>query len=150
MKYNCTKKTFRITEDKRLPVAESTALLKGISGIEFSKEYISYIVTKLRDDDVGKVCREDNLIMRYGALQFEKYHMTQNELIRQNMRQLGRFLIQLKNKVSGIKKLSDCLHSQKFDEVVKATKSLCINQTPVLNRSEFHLISDGIFLKIPS
>lgn len=73
------------------------------------------------------MCREDNLIQRFGAMQFEKYGMTQNELIKQYMRQVGRLLIELQSKDPEIKDLSSCLNPPHFDLIVQATKSICMN-----------------------
>lgn len=85
--------------------------------------YYSDIVDKLRLDEIGTQIRNDNLILRFGAFLYEKYGDTQLELIRQNMRQLSRLVLELNKLNPSINGISDSLSSDKFDLVIEATKN---------------------------
>lgn len=71
-------------------VAESEALLIQVYGGQLSEMFIKNVVSKLRSDEIGKCCRNDQLILKFGAMLYEKYDITQAELIRQSMRQIGK------------------------------------------------------------
>lgn len=88
----CTKKNSKHIncQNNKNVIAESEALLNQIYGGELSESFIREIVCKIRSDDIGTCCRDDSLILKFGAMLFEKYHTTQGELIRQSMRQLGK------------------------------------------------------------
>lgn len=88
----CTKKSGNHigSQNNKNIIAESEALLNQIYGGELSESFIREIVCKIRRDDIGTCCRDDNLILKFGAMLFEKYHTAQGELIRQSMRQLGK------------------------------------------------------------
>ncbi|KAJ8964936.1 hypothetical protein NQ314_004515 [Rhamnusium bicolor] len=77
-------------------IAESNAILSCIFGNEFSEDFRVHILNRLRDDDIGSYCREDILIKKFGAMLFEKHGLTQCEMIRQNMRQLARLTLELR------------------------------------------------------
>lgn len=95
LKYSCKLKKNFNNEKNISPMAESTALINGILGTNMSAEFRDNVVNKLRNDDISALCKEDYTIVRYGAFLYEKYSMTQRELIRQSMRQLGRLKIEL-------------------------------------------------------
>ncbi|KAK4886437.1 hypothetical protein RN001_002708 [Aquatica leii] len=69
-------------------VSESNAIMHGIMKADLPPSYTHHILSKIRDDKIGKCCVNDSLIIKFGAMQYEKYHNTQAELIRQTMRQL--------------------------------------------------------------
>ncbi|KAF5304401.1 hypothetical protein FQR65_LT18870 [Abscondita terminalis] len=137
----CNQKAQKITCDKNV-IAESNAILNDVFGVNLSSSYIRRVVSKIREDEIGKCCVRDNLILRYGAMQFEKYFDTQAELIRQTMRQLGRLVLKLKeltnNKMLG---LSDFLKPDRFDVIVQATKLLCVATENNQNRPQFNIPS---------
>lgn len=123
-------------------IAESNAILSNVFGTEFSSAYKKYIVNHLRGDDVGDCCKEDNIILKFGAMLFEKYGLTQCELIRQNMRQLARLIITVKEMTSQNLKLFDLLTPQRFDIVVQGVKQLCgRHQNDSTKRPEFNIPS---------
>lgn len=79
-----------------MAIQESNGLLIGIFRHSLTEDFIINIINKLRDGDIGNVCRFDSTIVQYGAFLYEKFGTTQCELIRQSMRLLGRLLIQLR------------------------------------------------------
>lgn len=63
-------------------MAESNAIMADIYGLGFTKDFTYAIISTFKLDNIGSICQSDILIMKYGAMQFEKYGKTQNELIR--------------------------------------------------------------------
>ncbi|KAI4470857.1 hypothetical protein MML48_1g16811 [Holotrichia oblita] len=149
IKYGCTKAynaKDAIPDNARHVIAESNAILCSVFGSEFTSDFTVNIVSKLRDDDVGKKCKEDNLILHFGAMQYEKYSNTQAELIRQSMRQLARLLITLQeNRVAKLT-LRDFFIPEQFDTVVQAVKMICVSHTLPGKRPEFGVPSLGLKL----
>lgn len=147
IKTSCSTKQNNVLDSEaiksnRLVIAESNAILNNTFGAEFSNDFVVHISSKLRDDDVGEYCKNDNLILKFGAMQFEKYGTTQCQLIRQSMRQLSRFTIKLREiDKCGNRGLSDYLLPQKFDIIVQATKLLCVSHKSNVKRPEFEVPS---------
>lgn len=126
LKYKCTVKSkneVSTEEDNpRRTIAESTALLNGILTKNVTPLFTHNILNKFKNDDISTACKADPAILRYGAFLFEKYGVTQTELIRQCMRQIGRLVLELKGQDATFTSLSDVLIPQKFDDLVNATK----------------------------
>ncbi|XP_025834091.1 uncharacterized protein LOC112905601 isoform X2 [Agrilus planipennis] len=144
LKYSCIclkDKNILNSEKSRLPANESTSLLNGIYGHNLTEDFRSNVLNKLRNDDISEKCRQDDLILRFGAFMYEKYSSTQAELIRQSMRQLGRLTVELAKKNTDVLKLTDALTPDRFDDVVLATKSLCITSKEIAKRTEFGIPS---------
>ncbi|XP_050497351.1 uncharacterized protein LOC126878588 [Diabrotica virgifera virgifera] len=141
MKYTCKEKV-NIDDQKesRHVISESNALVADIFGIGFTKDFTNSIIAKFKSDEIGNTCNNDILILKYGAMQYEKYGDTQNELIRQTMRQLARLVISLKKLTnSRSQTLGDFLVPEKFDVVVQATKHISLTMAASSNcRPEFH------------
>lgn len=142
MKYNCEDK--QLSPDKvsnsRHVVAESNAIMADIYGQEFTRDFQNTIVSALKIDEIGQVCYSDILILKFGSMQFEKFGKTQNELIRQTMRQLARLVIALRELCNGISHtLGDFLTPEKFDLVVQATKNISMtDHVDDYSRPNFH------------
>uniref|UniRef100_A0A6P7GEC5 Uncharacterized protein LOC114337106 n=1 Tax=Diabrotica virgifera virgifera TaxID=50390 RepID=A0A6P7GEC5_DIAVI len=127
VKYNC-KSSFTSAESsskKKSIIADSNALLIGLTCTDYSFEYQANILNKFKNDHISTVCKQDSTILKFGYLQFQKHGPTQCELIRQTMRQLGRFLLEVKSLHSDIKELADCLLPNNFDVVISSVKRLC-------------------------
>lgn len=60
----------------RKPLSESSAMLAGIYGSEFSSK-TSNIVNKLRDDEISRACKEDKLILTFGVMLYEVHSTPQ-------------------------------------------------------------------------
>ncbi|CAH0561735.1 unnamed protein product [Brassicogethes aeneus] len=139
LKYSCQSKEETVDENndllksgKKMPIAESNALLNGILGKDVTVEFTNNIINKFKNDSISNVCKDDQTILKFGSFLFEKYDITQSELIRQSMRQLGRLTLQLIEKCLG-----DALKPEKFDAIIKATKQLCVETKEVAKRPEF-------------
>ncbi|KAK4879730.1 hypothetical protein RN001_007876 [Aquatica leii] len=145
IKNNCGIKS-KVGLENRKPIGESNAMLSGMFGFNFTSEFTSNILTRMRDDEITKVCKEDQLILKFGFMMFEKYSTTQCELIRQSMRQIGRFFKEVNKARPDIKSLSECLKPQHFDVIIQATKTLCVTNTNIAKRTEFQ--TPSLALKI--
>ncbi|KAK9688430.1 hypothetical protein QE152_g35338 [Popillia japonica] len=104
-------------------------------------DFTNNILMRMRDDEITKICREDQLILKFGFMMYEKYSTTQCELIRQSMRQMGRFFKEVNKIRPEIKSLSNCLQPQYFDVIVQATKTLCVTNINFAKRTEFQIPS---------
>ncbi|XP_054286882.1 titin homolog [Macrosteles quadrilineatus] len=105
--------------------------------------YDNIISTFKKKDGIKEICSEDPLIIRLGMLMFEKFNNTKNDLIRQNMRRLGRLVSEFRkidSKFAGAMVI-DCLQPNNFDSLIQAVKNLAIVE---LNHS------DRPTMKIPS
>ncbi|KAK4882469.1 hypothetical protein RN001_005788 [Aquatica leii] len=145
IKNNCGIKS-KVGLENRKPIGESNAMLSGMFGFNFTSEFTSNILTRMRDDEITKVCKEDQLILKFGFMMFEKYSTTQCELIRQSMRQIGRFFKEVNKARPDIKSLSECLKPQHFDVIIQATKTLCVTNTNIAKSTEFQ--TPSLALKI--
>jgi hypothetical protein len=99
IKYNCLKtKTdeSHVSNEKRHDfIGLSKALLGHTLSTEMSASFYENIILTLKKrDGVKEICTEDPLIVKLGMLLFEKFNVTKNDLIRQNMRRLGRLVLQ--------------------------------------------------------
>lgn len=146
VKYTCGKASNehddKDSKKSKFVITESSSLMNGVLQTDFPENFLTNIVDKLRSDEIGTVIRNDTLILRFGAFLYEKYGDTQLELIRQNMRQLSRLLLELNKLSPTIKSISDSLNPEKFDLVIEATKKLTL-------RSEGAIVSRPTF-EIPS
>lgn len=136
LKYNCIERAKSQLESRK-PIGESNAMLAGINKLVDSLEYSVHIISKMRDDEITKECREDKLILKFGSMMFEKYNVTQAELIRQSMRQLGRLISQIKKNHQNIDNLTQCLKPSNFEYIIEATKNICSTTSSLTNRPQF-------------
>lgn len=96
LKFICKEKLPLVDSNSKHVIAESNAIMADIYGLGFTKDFTDTIISTFKSDDVGIICQSDILIMKFGAMQFEKFGKTQNELIRQTMRQLARLTTALR------------------------------------------------------
>ncbi|KAK4881212.1 hypothetical protein RN001_004531 [Aquatica leii] len=135
VKNSCpNKKNISDNTSRRDVRGESYALLSSWSETNTSVEFQKDILSTLKHDDVGIVCREDQLIIKLGALLFEKFSVQQHDFIRQTMRQLARLIIQVRS-TSSLTNLEQILLPKNFDIIVKSVKQLCVS---TINAEKFH------------
>ncbi|KAK4887250.1 hypothetical protein RN001_003521 [Aquatica leii] len=125
-------------------VEDENNILDDIS--EYSTYYMAQIIWAFRDVDISQVCKEDELIMKFGLLLFEKYNRHQYEFIRQSMRQLGRLLLAIEEVKLLKLTLQETLLPKNFDTLVMAVKHLCFSQRTEIHQCSF--IMDVIPFKI--
>lgn len=140
VKYNCTENKIPNSSSHK-HMDENNAMLAGMLGTFVSSDFTENILLKMRSDEITKICREDELIVKLGYMMYERYDITQRELIRQSMRQIGRLLLEIRKNNHHIKSLSECLQPRYFDSVIIATKSLCLTFSSVTNRPQFGIPS---------
>ncbi|KAF5269753.1 hypothetical protein FQR65_LT17930 [Abscondita terminalis] len=121
-------------------ISQSNALM-ACTQQRFSTTFIKDIKDALRDDDIGQICKNDDLILRYGYMNYEKFGNSQNELILQYMRQLARLLKEARICDRSITNFDSLLKTQKFDVVIDAVKSLCQKFNDFNARPEFAIPS---------
>lgn len=79
----------------------------------------------MKKDEVTLIAKNDWLIMEIGLFLVEKHGQNQHHLISQKMRELSRFLIELRSSdLHPNDQLSDFIKPAKFDVVVTAVKNL--------------------------
>ncbi|KAK4884738.1 hypothetical protein RN001_001009 [Aquatica leii] len=111
---------------RRRPLLEcNTLLAHTYSELHPSPDFNQYILSAFKTDDISLICKQDILIIKFGEMQFDKYHTTQAELIRQCMRQLARLVKELREVDKPKLWLSEWLNPAGFDIIVSAVKNLC-------------------------
>ncbi|KAK4884529.1 hypothetical protein RN001_000800 [Aquatica leii] len=111
---------------RRRPLLEcNTLLAHTYSELHPSPDFNQYIISAFKTDDISLICKQDILIIKFGEIQFDKYHTTQAELIRQCMRQLARLVKELREVDKPKLWLSEWLNPAGFDIIVSAVKNLC-------------------------
>ncbi|KAK4872985.1 hypothetical protein RN001_015014 [Aquatica leii] len=111
---------------RRRPLLEcNTLLAHTYSELHPSPDFNQYIISAFKTDDISLICKQDILIIKFGEMQFDKYHTTQAELIRQCMRQLARLVKELREVDKPKLWLSEWLNPAGFDIIVSAVKKLC-------------------------
>lgn len=78
------------------------------------------------NDEISHIARKDNLIVKFGEVNFEKVGQKNANYVSQRMRQLARLLKTLRGKSQNEgSRLQDYIDTSKFDELVLAVKDLC-------------------------
>lgn len=88
---------------------------------EASETLKTTIFPVMRDDIVVNVLRYDRLIIMYGNKMCAKYRLQhQHDLIRSNLRVLGRFLMSIKSLNEEITEMASIYDPQYYDDVIRA------------------------------
>ncbi len=87
------------------------------------EEGVLKLLSRMRDDEITSVVRNDFCILRFAESLYSKhgYALSKHESIRQNIRQLGRFL-QTMRKRSPVLTLEDAVKPSNFLNVIEAVK----------------------------
>lgn len=139
----CEEHTAREQSVKKNVMTDSNSLLMSILRPSIDKNFRDNILSGMMNDSVSFVCKNDDLIVRFGALQYEKYCDTQKDLIRQSMRQLGRLLIKLRqfDTESRINSLANFITPQYFDVIIESVKTLCREKSHSTSRPQYDIPS---------
>lgn len=90
-----------------------------------SRKLRSVIFPVIREDDVCRVIRYDNLIILYGNKLCVKYKLQhQYDMIRAHLRLLGRFLLAIKEINKNITDFESIYHPQFYDDVISAVNKV--------------------------
>ncbi|KAL3854696.1 hypothetical protein ACJMK2_013954, partial [Sinanodonta woodiana] len=104
---------------------------------------LSPILDSMHNDEVYGFLKNDNLILSFGKILFEKLGIRRKHNISQRMRQLARIKISLEPKCD---QLSDIICGKLIDNVVNATNTLC-NKTQN-NEKVFVFEKPGLALRL--
>ena len=95
-----------------------------------TQAFCDNILAHLESGEVAMVVRNDSTILDFGKRLYITgrkglYHHGQQE-VRCRLRELGRFLIAVRNIDPEIQNLTECIHVRKFEAVCKAVKTVWI------------------------
>nr|XP_018904937.1 PREDICTED: uncharacterized protein LOC109035681 [Bemisia tabaci]XP_018904938.1 PREDICTED: uncharacterized protein LOC109035681 [Bemisia tabaci] len=109
----------------RQVLKESRSIIIGLKG-STNPIFNTGIQEHLSSDTIGNVARTDPLIRQFGLYKYERHmDLSKAECIRQEMRQLGRLLIQLNKGRPKFEPLSTFVVGENFDNVVNAVLQVC-------------------------
>ncbi|WAR04475.1 hypothetical protein MAR_019844 [Mya arenaria] len=123
----CCLKVIHSTEQKNSLTASARVMLraavstdpKGNDGAQLLE------ILQTRNDVIGSEIINDNLIVKFGKVLFEKLGSRRKNDVSQRMRQLVRLKTQINsNQIKKIDQLSDMFNGKNFDNVVEAVKEL--------------------------
>ncbi|KAL3854014.1 hypothetical protein ACJMK2_013298 [Sinanodonta woodiana] len=117
---SCKFKCPNATGNETSMQARSKLLLS--STVESRCKNLSPILDSMHSDEVYGFLKNDNLILSFGKILFEKLGIRRKHNISQRMRQLARIKISLEPKCD---QLADIICGKQFDNVVNATNTLC-------------------------
>ncbi|GFO00947.1 hypothetical protein PoB_002745200 [Plakobranchus ocellatus] len=94
---------------------------------DVSDKFKSKILSSMGMDEITSIVKGDALVLAFGERLFIKVGAKQHQFnyIKQKLRELGRFLSNVKNKSSKIKSLKDCIDPSRFQEIVASVRDLC-------------------------
>ncbi|XP_072161248.1 uncharacterized protein [Bemisia tabaci] len=118
-------------------ISKSEALLGNCSAISIDQEFYQNIMTRMKDDEITGIVKNDTLILHLGAFLYAKFNVTQKEYIRQSMRMLARFLLEIQSIDEKITSLPMCFDPGNFDHILQAVQHLCIAEKRNLERVNF-------------
>jgi hypothetical protein len=140
-------------KSKRHTVSESRMFLFGAvnsDDVPSSDKFRKEILGSLHHDNIAKVIKKDDLIIRLGMSMHERHGKNRVHDICQQMRQLGRLLIEVNalqlQKNAPKMTLSQCITGSNFDTVVQATRNLCTQIDDPSGRPLFKSPSIGLKL----
>ncbi|KAJ4947321.1 hypothetical protein JOQ06_009357 [Pogonophryne albipinna] len=121
---SCKSKKASETDGKKRGRVQS--LVARLLPIATSSSGSHEIFNNMRQDDVSFHIRRDSLICRYGDSLYAKngHVKTKHQYIAQRMRELGRFMLVVKDMDTNVKSLEDVCAPSKCQLVVDAAKSL--------------------------
>ncbi|KAL3837344.1 hypothetical protein ACJMK2_022708, partial [Sinanodonta woodiana] len=138
---SCKFKCPNATGNETSMQARSKLLLS--STVESRCKNLSPILDSMHNDEVYGFLKNDNLILSFGKILFEKLGIRRKHNISQRMRQLARIKISLEPKCD---QLADIICGKQFDNVVNATNTLC-NKTQN-NEKVFVFEKPGLALRL--
>ncbi|KAL1448116.1 hypothetical protein WDU94_012365, partial [Cyamophila willieti] len=138
--------------DFREDIQNQSETLLGLgnpASVNVDTEFYENVIAPMRNDEITNILKNDELILRLGAMMYEQFNVSQKEYIRQSMRLLGRFFSCLNDKKDSedkFKSLSDVLKPCHFDTVVDAVRKLAIEQKEPEERTRFE--KNSLVLKL--
>jgi len=143
------KKHSDATVGRKLVKRSAHCMLRGaVKGgkSHMSAKFQEEILQSMRCDKVSEVCKTDDLIIRFGECLHERLGSQRAHDISQRMRLLARLLQKVNAERQERITLSQCLTVSNFDNIVKATRSLCEVFDDPSGRPLFRIPSLGLKL----
>jgi predicted transcriptional regulator len=119
---------------KKVVLSEARLFLHGAVQSDDSaipKKFQREILTSLREDDLGKIVKNDYIILQFGISLHRRLGKNRANDICQKMRQLARLVQEVNSQLAQKKnnaphlELFDCLKGEKFNLIAEATRNLC-------------------------
>lgn len=94
-------------------------------GDDSESDFQEKILKTMSSDRISLLCRNDSVIVQFGKNLFSKFldQPHQFQYIKQKMREIGRFLNEMKNE-SEIENITQCIDPQLFSTIIKVIKVL--------------------------
>jgi len=107
------------------PKSRSASLGLLLSNSEVPDEFETQIVEKFRNDETGKVCRNDIVVLRLGRKLWAKSVRKEKHVIMNNMRTFGNLITEVRkvtnnNKIGG----EDIIKRENFESLTKAIENM--------------------------
>lgn len=97
--------------------------------LDVSSGFYHRVIAKLRSDDICRLVKNDNLILKYGKRLFHRRDIEEHSsgLINSRLRELGRLLKVLRERsCMKVSNLNAAISATSFDQLVEATKELAV------------------------
>jgi len=119
----CSLKKNEIGEKQKNVQANAQTLLMAFTSED--TKLVEEVFPRMSPDEISLVVKGDALIRAFGSrylkCQKEKHLIS---VVSNKMRELGRFLIEMRKSVKACQSLIDCLKPELFDNIISSTKSI--------------------------
>ena len=104
------------------PQAAAAALIPLCNDVD--KNYKKHIIDNLQSDKIALLIRNDPVILEFGGRLYMKCASKphQHSYVRQKVRELGRFVTEMRETNTAVSSLADCLQPKLFKDVIQAVK----------------------------
>ena len=109
---------------RKLPINAGETLLYSNLLTSSDAEFKKNIVPGMKTDDILEIITNDERILNFGEILYQKYGNNHVAYIRQCMRQLGRLIKECNKKSKKTLKLDDILNPQNLDFTIDVTREM--------------------------
>ncbi|CAG9818123.1 unnamed protein product [Phaedon cochleariae] len=123
----CTKRCMSDSEIKKSSILLESKAITNVILCEGHTDFQDNVLKSLKNDNISYLCKTDKLISGVDMMLYEEHGGTQNQLIRQTMRQMERLLQELKNTKPDFKTktLAFFIAPKYFDHIVDSVETIC-------------------------
>ena len=83
-----------------------------------------FVLTKMKNDEIAHIAREDELLLSFGSSVLEKVGKTKAQYVSQRMRQMARLILEMRKSIPAVS-LTELIDTKYFDAMTKAIKVMC-------------------------
>ncbi|XP_077868022.1 uncharacterized protein LOC102806102 [Saccoglossus kowalevskii] len=114
-----------------------------------SKSFKEQVLAAMNQDEVTIALRNDDLIVKYGTLEYKKVDPLSERLlfVKQKLRYLGRLLLSIRNIVNAPISLRECIHPSKFQMIQTAVQDISGNDASKPGTKQSIVVKIGYGLK---